>query len=323
MTTENRSIVGLDFGMTNSLLTYYDDESGPQSFIASSASSSHEFSIPTVVARKREGVGWIIGIFARNATDFTQHFKVALSRLGKTASERARNNSFKDANTFLGELFKDYSHLSNGIKVESIVVTVPETWVSGTEQGGTDALRQILSSIEPTSKPRFVSESVAAACYFTHLHKKAANKPFDGHVLVYDHGGSTLDISLVRVYDKHIGVASRLGSGREISAKGFGGVLFDEHVMDRIAGGDHVESGDVRLAKLRGRGRQRWLNEFERQKRIHTAQIEAAINHLDFEQHKNEVIFDVFDYQVKLRHLIDVFETVFDEHIRKNDKSRG
>ncbi len=309
--TQRGAIAGLDFGMTNSLLCIHEPDSDPVPFIARGAEG---WAVPTVVAEAGEGsmLRRFIGLIARHTSGFVENFKIGLPRAGSMSeAERRTTAEFKAASSFLDTLFRNYFSESGRSHFDKLVVTVPETWLSGGQLAGVHALKDVLGNIG-IANPQILSEPVAASCFFAYRHQKLTRRPFDGHVLVFDHGGSTLDLCVARLNGTHIHTITRVGRAGLEGTFGFGGVQFDHLVLERIA------RRSQRLAKLEGVDRARWLHEFERMKRIMSDLVEAGCQPDASADARSEPVFSVADTQVRLGDLLDVFEAEFAAKIRSD-----
>jgi molecular chaperone DnaK (HSP70) len=337
------ALIGLDFGMTNSLLTYFDEASG---LVAHTGPGGDAFAIPTVVEFKlddapaggeqtpigrfvsavQQGLARVGSLFgfttitigrpALWAREARRNFKSRLAPSARLSEpERHRNDAYLATKAYLHGLFEefldDYEKVGGTRQIGSIVVTVPEAWVRGDELGGVEALRQVFSELQlPT--PIFLSEPFAAACYFAYLHGKRTGSEFRGHVLVYDHGGSTLDISIVSIDGQRIREVGNFGSGLLGSDEGFGGVYFDQLVLAHIAD----RTGMASLARLRDAetndiDRTKWLSELERMKRDRSSLIEAASRNGAI-----ECVGSIGDIEILSSDFLAVFEKNFADKIR-------
>lgn len=323
--TRHGAVAGLDFGMTNSLLCTFDPEMGPSPYTMKGVNS---WVIPTVVANTGMSLWWerlvdafrdsfVIGWMARRTPGFAENFKILLPNLG-TLEEGARHSraEFKAASKFLETLFAKYFKETGHTHFDKLVVTVPESWLSGSQLGGVNALKHILSGVG-VQEPKILSEPVAAACYFAHRHLKTQGRPFDGHVLIYDHGGSTLDLCVARLGNGQVHTIARVGRSGLEGTLGFGGVQFDNLVYRKIAG------RNPRIAALEGEERARWLHDFESVKRDAVEEIEKACASGAPPDIRDMPAFSLINSQTQVRNgdLLEVFEDEFQEFIQVDIKA--
>ncbi len=318
--TRRGAVAGLDFGMTNSSLCTFGPSKVPKPYIMK---GSNNWFVPTVVAntgisRWLERVvdafrdNFVIGLMARSTPGFAENFKILLPNLG-TLEEADRHSraEFNAASKFLETLFTKFYRDTGNSHFDELVVTVPESWLSGPQLGGVNALKHILSGIG-VQNPHILSEPVAAACYFAHLHLQAEGRPFDGHVLIYDHGGSTLDLCVARLGEGQVHTITRVGRSGEEGSLGFGGVQFDNLVFDKVA------ARNQRIAAVEGEVRARWLHEFEEMKRRSVEEIDQACAPGAPSDVRERPAFNLqsSQTQVRLGELLEVFETYFAGSIR-------
>jgi len=307
--SQHGAIVGLDFGMTNSILSYPGPNNEPIAHVMAGAETP---AVPTAVDPSL--MDRVFGAFAWTRLNVRENFKHLLPLVGLDARERRKNPDFIAASAFLELLLKQYLAENGHARYANVVATVPESWLSGKQQGGVETLGQILTEIG-IDDPEFLSEPVAAACYFAHNYRRALfgdapGKPFDGHILVYDHGGSTLDIAVVRVEDNTVEVISSFGDAGEPGSSGFGGVEFDKRVMARVCARERKN--------LSGQERAEWLRDFERQKRSAVSEIERRCKNPDYYNLRVDEIFKVQKLSVTLGDLVDTFEAVFADRIKSD-----
>lgn len=261
-----KSSVGLDFGTTNSLLTNFDYlENGPRPFRASMGEVNGPIPslvVTKVAAKVKKMLAGLVGIEHYDDEDFEirENFKLDLPKVGATTSERLSHKSFIAARDFLTQVIDDYRAASATGQIDSICITAPEAWVSGQEQIANEALLHILKSLD-LHHPRIVSEPVAAAAYFADCYYRRVKQGFRGHAFVYDHGGGTLDLSLVKIEGVKVTPIEGDGLSIDDSPLGYGGVAFDRMVLD------HFLETDEKMSNYSERDKLVWLRKFEKQKR--------------------------------------------------------
>ena len=297
------AMVGLDFGMTNSILTY-ESEAGPEPYHLPGAQTP---AIPTVVSAASANA-WdrFIGRLARLSGSFASNFKLLLPHAG---SDPHNNAAFKSAATFLETLIKQFCVDQQIAHVDKLVATVPESWLSGRDQGGVDMLRTILKGAGVRDVD-FLSEPVAAAAYFAHHYRKKEKSDYDGHVLVYDHGGSTLDCAVVRIKGSYVEVVSSLGNSGTVATGGFGGVAYDRFMLAHVASRYPDSFAGKSEAEKKA-----WLNAFETHKEEHASRIDGRCANPDVARLRGDLVFDVQGVPITLGDLLETFEAHFQPQI--------
>ncbi len=110
---------------------------------------------------------------------------------------------------------------------------MPEIWIKEHRHASREYLKEICAELNLPSH-RFLSEPVAASAYFAHCFKEKEGRCFDGHILVCDYGGGTLDISLSKAEEENITVLECTGKGHDEKTFGKAGVAFDEAVTKSV-----------------------------------------------------------------------------------------
>jgi molecular chaperone DnaK len=241
--------VGLDFGTTNSTLSFIDPQTQRlEAFKMGGADGSYY--IPSFVAYCNEDNTCSIGSEAKlSQTDedylVFSNFKMLLgendrSRLEKYGYDRKFPlDCAKDYINNLLEQYRQEQNLGDNGQLESMVITVPEIWVkevSKQQETGylsREALRKVCKELAVPLK-QLLSEPVAASAFFAYSYHEKEQSWFQGHVLVFDYGGGTLDLSLSEVQDNKITVLECTGKGHDPNSLGKAGVAFDEAVIRRV-----------------------------------------------------------------------------------------
>lgn len=288
--------IGIDFGTCNSVAAVWSEGEKRARIVEIDGSVQ-----ATCIAINRNHPDELV--FGRAARDyrnspdylFYDRFKMLLN-----VRERSRWASFgwpvdsaamtpaEVSKIYLGELLAHCLRWDNRSKndlaaVEQLVLSVPAIWTQEVRDNyGREELQRIaiellsgkpLAELTPReqtsfkrSRIRIVSEPTAACCYFAHCFRtQNPGKKFDGHALVCDYGGGTLDLSLCRVEDDQVTVLDSRGFGHvEGEIFGAAGVAYDEEFL-RIYHG--IEPGAVR----RDDNWERWLRSFEVFKTTHIA----------------------------------------------------
>ena len=289
--------IGLDFGTTNSILSFYNRSSNYVDTYKLDGNTGANY-IPSVVAFDEGDIS--IGDLAKNSTDdeyvsVYSRFKILLNLEDK---DRLEAHGYGDRSpqeittVYLQELIKKFKSDHGLKKIDSLVLTIPEIWLKD-DYKSRSMLKRIVENLQLPLK-KLVSEPVAAGAYFLHNYEKEMNKKFDGHVLVFDYGGGTLDVSLLRTKDNRIKVLERTGMGKDDHFSGKAGVAFDEKVITTMC--------QEKTSKL-GRSYRALLNDFERNKIQSSGKHERFILNYMEDNSKNRRIFKLTCYDNDGGHL--------------------
>ena len=227
------NVIGLDFGTTNSILSFYNKTNSVESWKMGGSDGKNY--IPSILTFDESDL--FIGEEAKNQLkngnkESYSKFKILLHEKDKVklANYNYSNKTPKDiAKLYIKTLIETYKKEQCIDRIDSVVITVPEIWLNDDMQG-----RMIIKEItDELNLPLFklVSEPVAAGAYFINNYKEQNQNSFNGHLLVFDYGGGTLDITLLETTNEHIKVLKRSGQGNNKLEIGKAGALFDEKVV--------------------------------------------------------------------------------------------
>ena len=293
--------IGIDFGTTNSVVSYFENDE-PRLFTTRGRAE-----IRSAIAWSRNSEKPLIGRAAflkRGLTgiSLTDRFKLAIGR------EEASNLAAK---SFLKTLLDTFVRERAVRDVSSVVLTVPDVWVRNEGQIPYRKLVEICGDLGIPLR-KVLSEPVAAASYFAYLQSKSG-RPFEGHALIYDHGGGTLDLSLVHVAGKEISTIDGIGIADK--SGGIGGLHYDQAVAD------HCSARTAAEREIIESDRSRWLDDFESSKIECADEVEDAVasylrsgKSADFD----EVVFEVSGVPVSASDLSRVFEARFSDRIESS-----
>ena len=266
--------IGLDFGMTNSTISFYDDES--KALVNFKPNAAEEDYIPTVIsynAKKPSDIS--IGKVAKSQLtsknfDTYEHFKLLLGKKFNDKIVGKNKTPFEVAKDYIDNFLKLFETSQQNKKIQSIVMTVPDTWLrERSNQTARENIEKIFESLEFKGEFHLESEPIAAAAYFCDAYKNSnSNKSeYNGFITVIDYGGGTLDITLCESSGINIKVLERHGFGEDNQTHGRAGVAFDEAVVEKLIADNKLDiaKGSIRFINLR--------NKFEEQKRLQTSKI--------------------------------------------------
>jgi molecular chaperone DnaK len=237
--------IGLDFGTTNSILSYlapngeleafpYPPPDGQKyipSFIAYHSDGFTEIGAPARTTAAHDSSVETYGNFKMRLplpeSEFPRHYPPNRTPISLTID-------------YLRELLvspeNPYSFSLEKGEIEGLVVSVPEIWQRDIYNLGRERLQELIKKDLGLDKQliQLVSEPVAAGAYYAwetqRRSKEEGRESFNGNLLVCDMGGGTFDVSLCRVYgDSKVEVLYFDGQGD----KGLesAGVAFDRRVV--------------------------------------------------------------------------------------------
>ncbi len=252
--------VGLDFGSTNTLVSIYDDRTNRPEIVA--VQSTESYTIPSYVSYDKKKKKYEFGAKARERMGNKNHtvfraFKMLLRENDEKKLAEwnydAQNTPEQIAKLFLENILTDALESLGETEIGTLTVGIPEIWrKTGDRQkrNASNLVREICESLHLAKNVKIVTEPEAASAYFAYRYVDSKHENFNGHILVVDFGGGTLDITLSNVkpgsagshqtkYDMQIVTEERTGAGEnavdEISTilkVGNGGILYMESVID-------------------------------------------------------------------------------------------
>lgn len=237
--------IGVDFGTTNSAICFLDENKIVQAIPFGNAANAVNY-IPSCVAIQ-SGASSAVRIgrpaklkFGQAGWDVYTNFKMLLGETDLVRRSKwgyAKRSSDDIAAIYFRQLLADVCKYS-GSTLQAVVVTIPEVWTS---QGLLEKREHLLAVCKSAGMPevKLHSEPLAAAVYFLYLYRKKNKKPFQGHILVCDCGGGTLDFCLVRVHvdatgKEQVTALQRTGNGLVGESLGKAGVAYDEAVTEAL-----------------------------------------------------------------------------------------
>ena len=294
---------GIDLGTTNSIIAH---AVGNVVEVIPNYISNKNFT-PSVVAEDRRG-RIIVGDrakneFMRSDANARGGFKLDMGLPTKYKFERSGNEYSPEE--LSAEVLKE---LRNSVdkqintKVNSVVITVPADFGPHQTQATIEAAK--LAGFKNTS---LIMEPVAAA----YAYGKNASKEDEGTWLIYDFGGGTFDVSVVRLDGDEFNQVSH--SGDEY----LGGKLIDEAIVDNILAKE--VNNDLNLSDFE-RGNKKYSKEFaklkgaaEDAKKTLSTQNEADI-FIETLLVNNDEIYD-FEYTLTRNELENIMDSFINRTI--------
>ena len=308
-----QTVVGLDFGTTNSILSYYDETKQiVESFKLGGVDGSNY--IPSYLAISKDDIKEkYIGKEAKSEDRenyyIFSHFKMlfAEDNKGKLSKYGYSDYTPKEiAKNYIKMLLDRYKEESKN-SIKDIVVTVPEIWLIDNNKS-----REILVKIiEELGLPlkELISEPVAGGGYFLHKYEEINDEQFSGNFIIFDYGGGTLDISLLRLENNDLEVLERTGNGNSIESLGNAGTAYDEAVIQYIyrQNNKKIDTNSQQYTEL--------LIEFEKQKIEKKEKIKIAVSRYIKNNKVDKKIFAIDGVDITPSILVKVFEP-FKENIK-------
>ncbi|MBS1744629.1 MAG: Hsp70 family protein, partial [Bacteroidetes bacterium] len=217
---ENRINFGIDLGTTNSAIAKF--VKGDVTVFKDPLDTGKE-TLPSVVYYKTDNI--IVGSRARTylTRDAKNVFSTFKRKMGTTESFKVKNlNQSKTPVELSAEVIKQLkSFIHSGEILDAAVITVPASFelpqTKATQEAGYLAgLKQVITLPEP------IAASLAYA------NKKKENDIQNGQWLVYDLGGGTFDVALMKIKDGEIKVLDHEGDNF------LGGADFDNLIVEKF-----------------------------------------------------------------------------------------
>ena len=236
--------LGMDFGSTYTTLSRFDAKTEQLQDILFNEGAPF---VPSVVSINDKDGRWFFGRAAKTKTgkkgiDTYKAFKMMLP---EHRAEQLQARGYTQERTpetvagfFLSQCIQETLERCGQEQVEQLVVGVPEVWTDNFDTlDGRAILRRLCAQQETVDSVQIVSEPAAASAFFAYNYSKITGKNYDGHILLVDYGGGTLDITLTDVSlrdgSMEIKVDERTGAGENEQGKvGKAGIVYMESVME-------------------------------------------------------------------------------------------
>jgi len=204
--------IGIDFGSTYSTVSRYNHIT--DNVEAVTFAEGEPASIPSVVSISKSGkvtcgrsakdqIGKkTVRVFEAFKMLLTERDQALLSARGYDSEYTPRRIAAKYLDSMLCSTMHRFGKNPEQDKVENVVICVPEIWGKNLNTlDGRMILWDVLKN-EVTPKighVQVVTEPEAASAFFAFNYEKETKKAFNGHLLLIDYGGGTLDITLTEV----------------------------------------------------------------------------------------------------------------------------
>ena len=200
--------IGIDFGSTYSTVSKFNPVI--DNVEAITLAEGEPASIPSVVSVSKKGQ-ITCGAAAKTQVGkktvrIFEAFKMLLTESNEQMlCERGYDRQYSPrtvTRAYLDFVLRSVLHTQGETGYENIVICVPEIWCKNlTTLDGRGILRAMLrEEIDlPIGSVRVVTEPEAASAFYAYHYEKMTKKAFNGHLLLIDYGGGTLDITLTEV----------------------------------------------------------------------------------------------------------------------------
>ncbi|MCC8129606.1 MAG: hypothetical protein LIO51_06695 [Clostridiales bacterium] len=201
--------IGIDFGSTYSTVSAYNSVTGQVE--ALTLVEGEPASIPSVVSISKKGkVTCGKGAKDQAGKRTVRIFEAFKMLLTETNGAMLRRRGYDDRNTpryitrrFLESTLRGIlSRYDDGKGLENVFICVPEIWGKNLQTlDGRVILRDILKNelSIPVGHVQVVTEPEAASAFYAYHYEQETGRSFNGHLLLIDYGGGTLDITLTEV----------------------------------------------------------------------------------------------------------------------------
>ena len=214
-------ILGIDLGTTYSVCSYIDDKGEPQVI----TNMEGQRTMPSVVFFESES-SVIVGQSAKeNSICFPDDVVSAIkNHMGDknykfVTSTKTEYSPDVISSLILKKLVSDANRFLNADEpLKKVIITIPAYFTDAERTATENAAR-----IAGLDLVRTINEPTAAALYYA-----ASSKLDHANILVYDLGGGTFDVTVIRIDGKDVLVKSTKG------LKNVGGRFFDEEIVELI-----------------------------------------------------------------------------------------
>ncbi len=218
-------VLGIDLGTTYSVGAYIDEDGKPQVI----TNMEGEQTTPSVVYFENEG-SVVVGQTAKDNSfiypeDVVSAVKNSMGRKMTFKSSHGQEYTPEVVSSFiLKKIVKDaQKRLDLKEPIKDVVVTIPAYFTDAQRTATEDAAK-----IAGLNLKGMINEPTAAALYYA-----VSTKMNHANVLIYDLGGGTFDVTIVRLDDDDVVVKSTKGLSK------VGGRFFDEEIVEYVR--DYIE----------------------------------------------------------------------------------
>ena len=214
-------IIGIDLGTTTTVVSRINEAGKPELIMNW---DNQPFTHSSIWFTKDSPLQPVIGSTAReNAGVEEGAFKEYKRDMGTERVYHAHGKQYTPTELSALMLRKQREHIENtcGQKVDMVVITTPANFLNEA-RAATIAAAKAAGFPDPITT---IDEPTAAALFYA----DSESTPLDGHYLVYDFGGGTLDVTVLEAKAKDIKVKYSMGVAQ------LGGKDFDETLRNLIS----------------------------------------------------------------------------------------
>ncbi|MBW2010722.1 MAG: Hsp70 family protein [Deltaproteobacteria bacterium] len=212
-------VVGIDLGTTNSEIAFIIDGN------AKVLKDKDNGIVPSCVGLDNQG-NIITGVEARNQAAIAPNRTVLSVKrsMGSETKFQMNDSSYlpQEISAFILKALKQRAEKLLDKKISKAVITVPAYFTDAQRQATRDA-----GAIAGLDVIRIINEPTAAALAYE------STNPKNQRILVYDLGGGTFDVSIVKIEQGIVEVLSSTGDNH------LGGDDFDQKIVDLLV--EHIE----------------------------------------------------------------------------------
>ena len=242
--------IGIDFGSTYTTVSAYRNETEKLETVVLGLGTPY---IPTIAGGKVGSLdGLRYGSAAKGIMGRKDHvlYKAFKMLLTEKKTELLRERGYTEeitpavvAEKFLTDLIQRVLEHYGEKEIDHVVIGAPEIWFKGVDSlSGRSILRNIFEKMDCVKEVQVVSEPAAASAFFAYNYQTLRNEAYDGHILLIDYGGGTLDITLSKISAgtdsngkqfMEINVADRQGAGENENGRiGKAGIIYMESLLE-------------------------------------------------------------------------------------------
>ncbi|MFW6054619.1 MAG: Hsp70 family protein [Thermodesulfobacteriota bacterium] len=241
-----RTIFGIDLGTTNSCISHLHN--GIPEVLSLDGSPL----VPSVVSF--DPAETIVGSRARNRAVLHSEITVSSVKrvMGTDQTFNLRDHTYtpEHISSYILSYLKTQAEKVHGAEVKDVVITVP-AYFSDAQRRATHKAGELAG----LNVERIINEPTAAALFYTHTLISQSSDQKEKYVLVYDLGGGTFDVSVLRMGELTEVLAS--SGNTELGGDDFDQVLIDlclEEIMSRH--GQDLRSHPPALSRLKSAAEQ-------------------------------------------------------------------